>query len=89
MAMQAKTRRRIGVTLVAGLIVAPLAACSSDDGGSGKSGGTVTLGYFPNLTHGSAIVADQKASSRTPCRPTAPPSRPSSSTPGATPSTRS
>jgi NitT/TauT family transport system substrate-binding protein len=58
--MQTKAWRRVGVTLVAGLIVTSLAACSSDDSGSDKSGDTVTLGYFPNLTHGSAIVADQK-----------------------------
>lgn len=56
MKMQAKAWRRIGLTLVAGLVVAPLAACS---GGSDSSGGSVTLGYFPNLTHGSAIVGVQ------------------------------
>jgi NitT/TauT family transport system substrate-binding protein len=56
--MQAKPWRRFGLVLVAGLIAAPLAACSSD--GSSSSGGTVTLGYFPNLTHGSAIVGVQK-----------------------------
>jgi NitT/TauT family transport system substrate-binding protein len=58
--MQAKAWRRIGVTVVAGLIVAPLAACGGDDDSGSKSGGTVVLGYFPNLTHGSAIVGDQK-----------------------------
>jgi sulfonate transport system substrate-binding protein len=58
--MPAKPWRRLSLVLVAGLVVIPLAACSSDDGGSDASGGTVTLGYFPNLTHGSAIVADQK-----------------------------
>src|SRR4051794_12534728 len=31
-----------------------------DESSSSGSGGTVVLGYFPNLTHGSAIVADQQ-----------------------------
>jgi len=57
--MQAKPWRRLSLVLVAGLLIAPLAACGGDDDDSGQSGGTVTLGYFPNLTHGSAIVADQ------------------------------
>ena len=51
--------RRMALVAVAGMVVAPLGACSSDDDSSG-SGVTVNLGYFPNLTHGSAIVADQK-----------------------------
>lgn len=57
--MKTHALRRLALVAVAGLAVSPLAACSSDSGSS-SSGGTVTLGYFPNLTHGSAIVADQK-----------------------------
>lgn len=75
MVMHAKAWRRFGLLLVAGLVAAPLAACSSSNSSNpsntptsgGKSstgapqvGGTVTLGYFPNLTHGSAIVGVQK-----------------------------
>src|SRR6478735_8687866 len=58
--MQAKPWRRLSLVLAAGLFIAPLAACGGDDDGGSKSGGSVTLGYFPNLTHGSAIVADQQ-----------------------------
>lgn len=57
--MKMNAWRHLGLVAVAGLIVAPLAACGGDDDSSG-SGGSVLLGYFPNLTHGSAIVADQK-----------------------------
>ena len=60
MVMQAKPWRRLSLVLAAGLFIAPLAACGGDDDGGSKSGGSVTLGYFPNLTHGSAIVADQQ-----------------------------
>lgn len=75
MFMQAKPWRRLGLVVVAGAITAALAGCggssSSDDSsdtnqststGSGDQqvGGTLTLGYFPNLTHGSAIVGDQQ-----------------------------
>jgi NitT/TauT family transport system substrate-binding protein len=58
--MHAKPWRRLSLIVVAGLFAAPLAACGGDSGAATNSGGTVTLGYFPNLTHGSAIVADQK-----------------------------
>jgi NitT/TauT family transport system substrate-binding protein len=58
--MQAKPWRRLSLVLAAGLFVAPLAACGGDDDGGSESGGSVTLGYFPNLTHGSAIVADEQ-----------------------------
>ncbi len=52
--------RRLGLVAAAGLVVAPLAACSSGSTTTSTSGGTLTLGYFPNLTHGSAIVGVQK-----------------------------
>jgi NitT/TauT family transport system substrate-binding protein len=67
--MQAKHWRRFGLVLVAGLIAAPLAACGGDDDTSADPGNggsnnapseTVVLGYFPNLTHASAIVGDEK-----------------------------
>src|SRR5664279_5027823 len=69
--MQAKAWKRIGLIVAAALAAAPLAACgsssndSSNSGSttgsnSGGSGGTLTLGYFPNLTHGSAIIDVQK-----------------------------
>jgi NitT/TauT family transport system substrate-binding protein len=52
--------RRVGVTLATGVVITALAACGS--GGSGSGGGAQTevkLGYFPNLTHASAIIGDQ------------------------------
>ncbi|MEP6667218.1 MAG: ABC transporter substrate-binding protein [Nocardioidaceae bacterium] len=53
--------RRFGVLVTTGLIAASLAACSSNNGGgSGSSTEEVKLGYFPNLTHASAIVGIQK-----------------------------
>jgi NitT/TauT family transport system substrate-binding protein len=53
--------RRVGVTLATGVIVTTLAACGSGSGGGGGGGSTeVKLGFFPNLTHASAIVGDQK-----------------------------
>jgi NitT/TauT family transport system substrate-binding protein len=60
-----KRFRRLGAIVAAGVIAASLAACSSDDSGdgSGGSGGDSTevkLGYFPNLTHASAIVGIDK-----------------------------
>jgi NitT/TauT family transport system substrate-binding protein len=57
--------RRLGAVVAAGVIATSLAACSSDDGGGGGGGSgsgstEVKLGYFPNLTHASAIVGIQK-----------------------------
>ncbi len=53
--------RRLGALITAGVIATSLAACSGNDGGSGDEGGTeVKLGYFPNLTHASAIVGIEK-----------------------------
>lgn len=57
------TWRRVGLPAVAGLLAAPLAACGS--GGSSSSGGTLTLGYFPNLTHGSASSVSRRAEEET------------------------
>lgn len=54
--------RRLGALVAMGVLATSLAACGSDgDGGNGAgaSGGDnyeVKLGYFPNLTHASAIV---------------------------------
>jgi NitT/TauT family transport system substrate-binding protein len=64
-----KRLRRLGAIVAAGVIATTLAACSSSDDSSSDSssstGGTtddyqVKLGYFPNLTHASAIVGVQK-----------------------------
>lgn len=53
--------RRVGVTLATGAVITALAACGSGGSGSGSSPTTeVKLGYFPNLTHASAIIGDQK-----------------------------
>ncbi len=49
-------RRQFGGLLAAGLLAAALAGCGGSSGGKTE----VKLGYFPNLTHGSAIVGDQK-----------------------------
>jgi NitT/TauT family transport system substrate-binding protein len=60
--------RRLGVLVAVAALATTLTACGSDDnGGSSASGGDTTggggtddyevkLGYFPNLTHASAIV---------------------------------
>jgi sulfonate transport system substrate-binding protein len=63
--------RRLGALVAVGVLATSLAACSSDNGssdssspkssgGSSGSGGEVHLGYFPNLTHASAIVGLDK-----------------------------
>lgn len=60
--------RRFGALVAVGVLATSLAACSSSDngskssnGGGGSSSGTkVRLGYFPNLTHASAIVGLDK-----------------------------
>lgn len=67
------TWRRLSLLATTGIAVVALAACSSSNGSSNNSttptgGGStakqdnvsVTLGYFPNLTHGSAIVGVQE-----------------------------
>jgi len=54
---------RLGAIVAAGVIATSLAACSSDDSSGDSSGGgstEVKLGYFPNLTHASAIVGIDK-----------------------------
>ena len=54
-------RRRLGAIVAAGVMAASLAACSSDDSGDSAGGSTeVKLGYFPNLTHASAIIGIDK-----------------------------
>ncbi len=53
--------RRLGAVLAAGVIATSLAACSSNaSGDAGGSSAEVKLGYFPNLTHASAIVGIEK-----------------------------
>src|SRR4051794_10555197 len=76
MTMLTRAWRYAGLSLAAVLVAAPLAACGGDDDSNAQAdtnststtdansvpqvGGTVTLAYFPNLTHGSAIVGVQK-----------------------------
>lgn len=60
----AKRFRRLAAVAATGLIAATLAACSSSDSDSGGGGGDsaeIKLGYFPNLTHASAIVGIEKS----------------------------
>jgi NitT/TauT family transport system substrate-binding protein len=62
--------RRLGALVAVGVLATTLTACGGDDDDSSNnaSGGTgaaqddyeVKLGYFPNLTHASAIVGVQK-----------------------------
>ena len=60
--------RRLGALVAVGVIATTLTACGGDDdrddNGSGGGGGgddyEVKLGYFPNLTHASAIVGIEK-----------------------------
>lgn len=54
--------RLLGVSAVMGFLAA-LSACGSDEGSGGNdsvAGTEVKLGYFPNLTHASAIVGKQQ-----------------------------
>jgi NitT/TauT family transport system substrate-binding protein len=57
-------KRRLGRTFAglaaAGLAAVSLAACGSSSGSGGGDKTQVKLGYFPNLTHASAIVGDQR-----------------------------
>ena len=64
-----KRLRRLGAIVAAGVIATTLAACSSDDSSDDDTSSTsgaatddyqVKLGYFPNLTHASAIVGVEK-----------------------------
>jgi len=50
------------VVLVLGTVVATLgmSACGGSSQASGSTPGEVRLGYFPNLTHATAIVADKE-----------------------------
>lgn len=68
--MNRPTWRRLSLLATTGVVLAALAACSSSNNAS-KTPNTgdstakqdnvnVTLGYFPNLTHGSAIVGVQE-----------------------------
>lgn len=64
--MKLSNGRRVLGAAVALLLAGPVAACGgdSDDGGSGSSGGgtaaTLRLGYFPNVTHATAMVGVAK-----------------------------
>jgi NitT/TauT family transport system substrate-binding protein len=62
-AISRRSRRAAGAVTVAVLAALALTACGSDGSGSGgeASGGiTVHLGYFPNLTHATALVGIEK-----------------------------
>jgi NitT/TauT family transport system substrate-binding protein len=60
--------RRLGALVAVGILAVSLTACGSDDDGEDLAAGTggggddyeVKLGYFPNLTHASAIVGIDK-----------------------------
>jgi len=56
--------RRLPALALAGLLLAMAACGGSDDGGGGTGGGggkvALRLGYFPNLTHASAVVANER-----------------------------
>jgi NitT/TauT family transport system substrate-binding protein len=55
--------RRAAGSLVALTVLAAAAACGGDDGGGGGGAGTastVRLGYFPNVTHATAVVGVAK-----------------------------
>ncbi len=55
--------RGFGALVAVGVLATSLAACGSDsssDAGSGGGSTEVSLGYFPNLTHASAIVGIDK-----------------------------
>ncbi len=53
------SRRTVLAALAATPLSGLLAACSSGSA-SGSKAGTVRVGYFPNLTHAPALVADQR-----------------------------
>jgi NitT/TauT family transport system substrate-binding protein len=57
-----RTTRHLARVAAIGLLVTGLAACSeATTGGGDDDGGTeVTIGYFPNITHATAIVAEQE-----------------------------
>lgn len=57
-----RTTRPLALTAVSLLAAAALAGCSeATTGGGGDDAGTeVTIGYFPNITHATAIVAEQE-----------------------------
>ncbi len=53
--------KRVQLVATAGLTVLLLVACGRSDGGSGAAGPvTVRLGYFPNLTHATALVGVER-----------------------------
>jgi len=56
------SRRLAGVALVIGAVVTSLglSACGGHSQASGAATAVVRLGYFPNLTHATAIVADKE-----------------------------
>jgi NitT/TauT family transport system substrate-binding protein len=64
--MNSPLRRRLGAVLTAGTLALTVAACGSDSSSSGDTGSgggssvEVKLGYFPNLTHATAIVGISK-----------------------------
>ena len=60
-------RRLLAALLLAALVIATRGACGDDDNEPSSSGGnsgeeltTVRLGYFPNVTHATAIVGVDK-----------------------------
>lgn len=56
-----RSTRTLARVAALGLVAVSLAACSEATTGGNEADGTkVTIGYFPNITHATAIVADQE-----------------------------
>ena len=63
--LSSRWRQAVGATALAALAAAGLSACGDDananaSGGGSGDGVTLQLGYFPNLTHGTALVGMEK-----------------------------
>jgi NitT/TauT family transport system substrate-binding protein len=55
-----RSAARVSAVLVAGLLTAGVAGCAGQSSASGSAPGSVRVGYFPNVTHATAIVADKE-----------------------------
>jgi NitT/TauT family transport system substrate-binding protein len=55
-----RSAARVSAALAAALLAAGLAGCGSDSSASGSAPASVRVGYFPNVTHATAIVADKE-----------------------------
>ena len=55
---------RVAGILTALVATVGLAACGSDSSAAGGAPASVRVGYFPNVTHATGIVADKEGSVR-------------------------